>query len=209
MNTMRQRLLLVAGWIVAVVGAGVVASGAVAVAGGQVLDRPLRPLTAAEVAALPVDETTVVLESSEPLASGGSVTVTRDTIVGSGTVDSTESDDPPGPGGGASADHPATAVDESLEPSETAGADVDVLPASGTPSDTAVIHMAGGSASFSTVDDELRVLWATPRPGYIVGLHFDGPTALALTFTSTRSLSTIAVVLGEGGILIDSSEMRR
>ncbi|MDK1096694.1 MAG: hypothetical protein QGM47_05470 [Actinomycetota bacterium] len=50
----RQRLFLVAGWLTAAFGAGLVASGAVAVAGGQVLDRPLRPLTAAEVAALPV-----------------------------------------------------------------------------------------------------------------------------------------------------------
>ncbi len=208
MNTMRQRLLLVAGWIVAVVGAGIVASGAVAVAGGQVLDRPLRPLTAAEVAALPVDETTVVLDFDEPHASGGSESVTRITIVGSGTAGPTGPSDPPGPGG-ASADHPATAADESLDPSEAAGADIDVLPASGALSDSAVTHMAGGSASFANVDGELRVLWATPRPGYVVGLRFDGPTALVLTFTSTRSLSTIAVALGDPGILIDSSETRR
>lgn len=208
MNTMRQRLLLVAGWIVAVVGAGIVASGAVAVAGGQVLDRPLRPLTAAEVAALPVDETTVILEANEPHASGGSESVTRDTIVESGVAGSTEPGEPPGPGG-ASADHPATVADESLDPSEVAGAEVDVLPASGALSDSAVMHMAGGSASFAIVDDELRVLWATPRPGYVVGLRFDGSTALVLTFTSTRSLSTIAVALSEAGILIDSSETRR
>jgi len=54
MNPMRQRLLLAAGWLVAVVGAGIVASCAVAVAGGQVFDRSLRPLTAAEVETLPV-----------------------------------------------------------------------------------------------------------------------------------------------------------
>ncbi|MFB3049384.1 MAG: hypothetical protein ACE1Z9_04450, partial [Acidimicrobiia bacterium] len=68
---MRQRLLLVAGWIVAAVGAGVVASGAVAVAGGQVFDRPIRPLSASEVAALPVDETVAALGSSVRQASGG------------------------------------------------------------------------------------------------------------------------------------------
>ncbi|MFV9671940.1 MAG: hypothetical protein ACNYZH_01845 [Acidimicrobiia bacterium] len=205
---MRQRLLLVAGWLVAVVGAGIVASGAVAVAGGQVLDRPLRPLTAAEVAALPVVETTVVLEPIEPLASGGSESATGTTIVEGGTVGSTEPSGPPGPGG-ASADHPATAADESLDPSELAGSDIDVLPATGALSDSAVMHTAGGSASFANVDDVLRVLWATPRPGYIVGLRFNGPTALVVTFTSTRSLSTIAVALSESGILIDSSETRR
>jgi len=185
-----------------------VASGAVAVAGGQVLERPLRPLTAAEVAALPVDETTVILEPSESHASGDSQSVTRETIVGSGTVGSTRPNDPPGPGG-ASADHPVTAVDDSLDPSESASADVDALPASGLLSDAAVMHTSGGSASFAIVDDELRVLWATPRPGYVVGLRFDGTGSLLLTFTSTRNLSTVAVVIGDSGILIDSSEARR
>ena len=52
MSSMRQRLLLVAGWAVAAVLATLVSTGAVAVAGGQVTDRPLRPLTASEVAAL-------------------------------------------------------------------------------------------------------------------------------------------------------------
>ncbi len=208
MNPMRQRLLLVAGWIVAVVGAGIVASGAVAVAGGQVLDRPLRPLTAAEVAALPVDETTVILEPSESHASGDSESVTRETVVGSGTAGPTGSSGPPGPGG-ASADHPVTAIDDSLDPSESAGADVDALPTSGVLSEAAVTHTAGGSASLAIVDGELRLLWATPRPGYVVGLRFDGPSALILTFTSTRSLSTVAAAVGDAGVLVDSSETRR
>ena len=52
MGPMRQRVLLVAGWVIAAVVTSLVASGAVAVAGGQVFDRPLRPLTAAEVAAV-------------------------------------------------------------------------------------------------------------------------------------------------------------
>ena len=71
-TTMRQRLLLVAGWLVAAIASGIVASGAVAVAGGQVLDRAQRPFTVAEVAALPV----VTVGSSddfEPHASGGLV----------------------------------------------------------------------------------------------------------------------------------------
>ena len=68
MRTMRQSLLLVAGWIVAAVGAGVVASGAVAVAGGQVFDRPIRPLNAAEVAALPVDESVQGLQAKGEFA---------------------------------------------------------------------------------------------------------------------------------------------
>src|SRR3990172_1203985 len=101
MAAMRQRLLLVAGWIVAAVGAGVVASGAVAVAGGQVFDRPIRPLNAAEVAALPVDESVATLGSSVRLASGGSQARTGETNEGSGrdTAGAIGSERPVGPGG--------------------------------------------------------------------------------------------------------------
>ncbi|MEN8113846.1 MAG: hypothetical protein ABFS21_05615 [Actinomycetota bacterium] len=207
---MRQRLLLVAGWIVAAVGAGVVASGAVAAAGGQVLERPLRPLTAAEVAALPVDETMVTFDSNGPHASGGSESTVESTIVGSGseTTGPTGADEPAGPGG-ASADQPATPGDDTLEPSEAAGVDRDVLSVSQPTSDVAVAHINGGSASLAAVDDELRVLWATPKPGYVVGLRFESPTQLFLTFTSTSNLSTLAAVLDDSGILIDTSETRR
>ncbi|MEN8233360.1 MAG: hypothetical protein ABFR89_00375 [Actinomycetota bacterium] len=207
---MRQRLLLVAGWIVAAVGAGVVASGAVAAAGGQVLDRPLRPLTAAEVAALPVDETMAHFDLSGPHASGGTESTVESTIVGSGseTTGPTGDDEPAGPGG-ASADQPATPVDDTLEPSETAGIDRDALPVSQTISDVAVTHVTGGSASLAAVGDELRVLWATPKPGYVVGLRFESPTQLFITFTSTSNQSTLAAVLDESGILIDTSESRR
>ena len=71
MTSLRQRLLLVAGWAVAAVATGLVSAGAVAVAGGQVTDRPLQPLSAAEVAALPVTIEDPCV-TSEPLASGGS-----------------------------------------------------------------------------------------------------------------------------------------
>lgn len=68
---MRQKLLLIAGWAVAAVGSSVVASGAVAVAGGQVTDRPLRLLSASEVEAIPIVNTVALSASSGPPASGG------------------------------------------------------------------------------------------------------------------------------------------
>ena len=68
---MRQRLLLIAGWAVAAFGSSVVASGAVAVAGGQVTDRPLRLLSASEVEAIPIVNTAAGSAISEPPASGG------------------------------------------------------------------------------------------------------------------------------------------
>lgn len=97
MTVLRQRLLLVAGWITAAVGAGLVASGAVAVAGGQVHDPPRRPSTAAEVAALPVVEVGAP-DAFEPHASGGFVSTTGGPTQGSDDA-GTDIDGPTGTGG--------------------------------------------------------------------------------------------------------------
>ncbi|MEA2058764.1 MAG: hypothetical protein U9O63_08585, partial [Actinomycetota bacterium] len=127
MTPMRQRLLLVAGWLVAAIGSGVVASGAVAVAGGQVLDRPLNPLTAAEVAALPVVGTVSIPEQIEPLASGGSDSTSRDSTddgIGSAATGPTGIEIPTG-AGGASADESVSLVPPNLDTARTATSGVD------------------------------------------------------------------------------------
>ena len=49
MAAMRQRLLLVVGWVIVATVTSLVALGAVTVAGGRVNDRPLEPLSVAEV----------------------------------------------------------------------------------------------------------------------------------------------------------------
>ena len=151
MRTMRQSLLLVAGWIVAAVGAGVVASGAVAVAGGQVFDRPIRPLNAAEVAALPVDESVATLGSSERLASGSSQARAGVTTEGCGrnTAGANGSERPAGPGGA---------------PAEPGGVVID-LPSTPLPT---ILHVTGGSVVFTCVADVLVMQWATPQPNFAV-----------------------------------------
>jgi hypothetical protein len=188
MPVMRQRLLLVAGWIVAAVGAGVVASGAVAVAGGQVFDRSIRPLNAAEVAALPVDESVATLGSSERLASGGSQARTRITSEGCGriTAGASGSERPAGPGGA-----PAEPGDPVID-----------LPRS----PPTVTHTSGGSVILSCVGDTLQVLWASPQPNYTVGIQFDAGL-LTITFTSESHVSTISADSDPGGdITIDTDE---
>ncbi len=191
MAAMRQRLLLVAGWIVAAVGAGVVASGAVSVAGGQVFDRPIRPLNASEVAALPVDETVAALASSVRQASGGSQADEGVTGEGDGrdTAGASGSEHPAGPGG-----VPAGVA-------EPGSPDFD-LPT--TP--PKVTHVSGGSASITTVGDP-QLLWATPRPGYAVAFQFDADFQLTVTFTSEHHRSTISVGRLPGGeITVDTAE---
>ena len=186
MAVMRQRLLLVAGWIVAAVGAGVVASGAVAVAGGQVFDRPIRPLNAAEVAALPVDESVATLGSSERLASGSSQARTGVTTEGCGrnTAGASGSERPAGPGGA---------------PAEPGGVEIDL---SETP--PTILHGIGGSATITCVGERLQILWATPQPNFAVAFDTDYQT---VTFTSEDHRSTISIGTGPGGdITIDTDE---
>ncbi len=185
---MRQRLLLVAGWIVAAVGAGVVASGAVAVAGGQVFDRPIRPLNAAEVAALPVDESLAALEPSVRLASGGSQASTGDaTEGGRDTAGASGSERPARPGG------------------VTAEAEIDLIRVPPT-----VTHVSGGSASVSSSGDEWQILWATPKPSYAVSFDFD-LEQLVLIFTSEGHRSVIQIRRspeGEIAVSTDEQEIR-
>ena len=207
MTPMRQRLLLIAGWLVAAIGSGVVASGAVAVAGGQVLDRPLNPLTAAEVAALPVVGTVSIPEQIEPLASGGSDSTSRDTTDdGNGsTATGPVGIEIPTGAGGASADDSVSLVPPNLDTARTATSGVDSVKESRIiGSDVAIIEVPGGSASVAILTDRLSLLWATPRPGYVVGLGFDSPTNLTLTFTSNLRRYVIEVGLDDEGILVST-----
>ncbi len=185
MAVMRQRLLLVAGWFVAAVGAGVVASGAVAVAGGQVFDRPILPLNAVEVAALPVDETVETPGSSERLASGSSQASTGVTSEGCGrdTAGVNGSERPAGPGGA---------------PAEPGGVEID-LPQ--TP--PRILQVSGGSVVFACVGGSLKLLWATPQPNFAVAFDADFGT---VTFTSVSHRSTISIGTAPGGKITVSTD---
>ena len=206
MAPMRQRLLLVAGWIVAAVGSGVVASGAVAVAGGQVLDRPLQPLTAAEVAALPVVGLASTSVANEPLASGGFDQLTETLTDGSASRAADETDGSVGSVGARGADAvvagdtPATpALTESRFPESTA-----VSPDGATNAQSVVIHTLGGAASIASFEGSLRLLWATPRPGYAVGSEFDGHDSLTITFAGSRDLHVLVATIVDGSLVTET-----
>ena len=187
MTTLRQRLLLVAGWFAAAVGAGVVASGAVAVAGGQVLDRPLRPLTAAEVAALPVVEVGAP-DAFEPQASGGLVPTTGGPTEGS-EADAQDRDDPAGAGG-------STAATGSVPGADPIGA--------ATESVFEVVSVEGGQASFAASGDQLLVLWATPQPGFITSTRSVAGDSIVIAFSSGLSVWVMEATLANGVITVVS-----
>jgi hypothetical protein len=191
MAAMRQRLLLVAGWIAAVVGSVLVASGAVTVAGGQVLDRPLRPLTAAEVAALPV----VPVDSSvnvEPQASGGFAPTTGQSTEGSESI-APRSDESAETGG-------STADVGNSRGQDSEGGDLD-QPA------TAVVQIAsveGGKASFVVAEGHLVLLWATPAAGYVAQTRSASDTTIVVQFSSSLKVFGVEATLTDDSITIVS-----
>lgn len=188
MVVIRQRLLLVAGWLIAVIGSVLVASGAVAIAGGQVLDRPLRPLTAAEVAALPV----IAVGSAdviEPQASGGIAQTTDESTVGSdetgtGTTGATSAG-----GSAGSTDDEASRWDLFTNPGNF---------------ETGIEFLEAGKASFAIADGELHLLWATPGAGYVMSTRHQEGESITITFSSGLDAWFIEARLIDGSLEIES-----
>ncbi len=210
MGSMRQRLLLVAGWATAAVVATLVSTGAVAVAGGQVTDRPLRPLSASEVAALTeecgtterapclrqldnsVAPTTTVFAAPDLNSSPSG---DEDGVSPSADVEPTEppSEDPLDPG---------VEVDESLLPPE----DETVSPIPRAE----VVDLIGGRVSVSGADGVVTVIWAIPNPGFASlppsGAGVDADTVTVLLSDGSHESILTASWSTEEGLVIETSE---
>jgi hypothetical protein len=210
MGSMRQRLLLVAGWVAAAVVATLVSTGAVAVAGGQVTDRPLPPLSASEVAALTeecgsadrapclrqlegsAEPTTTVEAAPEILSPEGDGQGVSPTSVGPSPP---PEDDPLDPG-----DEP----DESLLPPP---GDEEAPEPRGE-----VISLIGASAGISGADGEVRVIWAIPSPGFalvpLAGTEID-EGSLTMVFSDGSHRSTLVARWDEAdGLIVETTEGR-
>jgi hypothetical protein len=188
MVAIRQRLLLVAGWLAAVIGSVLVASGAVAIAGGQVLDRPLRPLTAAEVAALPV----VAVGSTEPLepqASGGIARTTGEPTVGSDEADTSSTEATSTGGSAGSSDDENNRWDRFTNPGNT---------------ETLVASLEAGKASFAVADGQLHLLWVTPGAGYVASTLQRDTESVTVSFSSNLDVWLIEARLIDGALEVGS-----
>lgn len=204
MLTMRQRVLLVAGWVMAAAVTSLVASAAVAVAGGQVNDRPLTKVLAADVAALPVVDTEGD-PCNEPLASGGFECTTESPSAGA--------QDGPGSGhepdlvGGEEDNEAADLVGldpefpDGVTPAIDAGGPEEAGPRFFIPTATEVITIGGGSVSFAVQDGIIRVLWAIPQYGYTTTFDRSDPTAPRITF-ARGDLKNGAVARWEDDVLV-------
>ncbi|MEA2000627.1 MAG: hypothetical protein U9N84_01870 [Actinomycetota bacterium] len=202
---MRQRLLLVAGWVAAAVVASLVSTGAVAVAGGQVNDRARSPLSASEVAALTeecgsterapclrqledsVGPTTTVLAARTPLNPEGDE---------QGVSPPRADDAPP------VSDDPAVEIDESLlkpvEPTDVPEPRAEV------------VELDGGRVGVSGADGVVTVIWLFPSPGFAL-LPPTGPEAeegaVTLVFSDGSHRSRlVAKWSSEEGLVIEASE---
>lgn len=228
MIPLRQRLLLVAGWAAAAVATGLVSAGAVAVAGGQVTDRPLRPLSAAEVAALPVTTEDDCIASG-PLASGGTDSTSSCSDRDGASGLSTPGDDAARPAEKEPSSDFFVAIgeiDARIDPYDPAGPDVApagprivpgdqltpgtegrfpegaVVPPIGPRSpDPTVVDVLGGRVSIAEAQGALTLHGATPRPGYVVDLRFERPDELTVTFWNGEHLSTVIARLGDDGTI--------
>lgn len=210
MGSMRQRLLLVAGWAAAAVVASLVSTGAVAVAGGQVLDRPLRPLSASEVAALTeecgtTDRAPCLRQLEEPAEPTTTVEAAPDLNsnlegdeqgVSPTSVDPSEppSEDPLEPG---------DEVDESLLPPSVDGE------ATAEPQGE-VVSMQGGAVGVSGADGRVSVIWAIPNPGFALvplgGTEIE-PSAITLVFSDGAHSSRLTATWDDtDGLIVETSE---
>ena len=214
MGSMRQRLLLVAGWAAAAVVASLVSTGAVAVAGGQVTDRPLRPLSASEVAAMTEEcGTTERAPCLRQLDDMGIPTTTvaaapdlnsslnggEDGVSPTSLPDATS--EPPSE----DALDPGVEIDESLVPPP----DDEEIPEVPDPR-AEVVDLTGGRVSVSGADGEVRVIWLIPRHGFAVlpaGGAENLPDHLTVVLSDGSHQSTlIASWDSTEGLVIDTQE---
>lgn len=192
MAVMRQRLLLVAGWLFAAIGSVLVASGAVAIAGGQVLDRPLRPLTAAEVAALPVVAVGLT-DATEPQASGGIERTTGESTVGSDSADAGLADS--ASAGGSSHSSNTDSTEESRRWDRFASLDSSI---------THVEALEAGRASFAAANGQLHLLWVTPGAGYVAHTLNRDNESITISFSSSRDVWLITATVAGDELTVES-----
>lgn len=196
---MTRRFLLVVGWFVAAAAVGTVASAAVSLAGGQVLDRALHPLTAAEVAALPVPTGHGAGAAAEHPASGATASTAPPREGGAGAADpGVSTDGPIGPAGVIEGTPVTPAPHEDRTPGGEAGF-------SGR---ATTLHLRGGSVALAADQGTVRLLWATPRQGYVGEVVAHGTGALAVGLLGGGRLYIVHGAIVDGTLRVATTSIR-
>ena len=187
MGSMRQRLLLVAGWAAAAVVASLVSTGAVAVAGGQVADRPHSPLSASEVAALAEEYETS--ERAPSLRQPDNSDRPTTSAVAAPDLDSSQDGDGQGVSPSSNGEE-LPAADPLEDPEDLLVPEDEITP---EPSGQ-IVELVGARVSVAGADGEVTVIWAIPRSGFAplrAGSEVeDGVVTLVFSDGSHRSTMT-------------------
>ena len=170
---MIRRIAVVTAWAAATFVTALVAWSAVRLAGDQVNEDPVRPLSAAEAEALPAFTTvTSGIPPSVP-------TTTTTTTPASGTTTTT------GTGVTSSPPIPTTSTPGTIatttpgsSTTTTAGDPSTTAPSSGI----SAHQMIGGSVVIESGGGQVRLVSASPRPGFSVEVDDDGPEKVDVEF---------------------------
>lgn len=210
-----KRVALVVAWVAATFATALVAWSAVRIAGDQVGERPVEPLSAAEAAALP---------------GGPSATTSPTSTIGPGTtaapapsVETTE----PAPAGPAAA--PASST-SSVSPSTTAGSappasttttsrppapaptttssavTTTTTTASAPAAETRAYQLKGGSVVIEFVPGRVTLRSASPKAGWSMEVKNRGPDEVRVEFESPSGDSDLRARWSSGRLVVDIDE---
>lgn len=200
MAAMRQRLLLVVGWVIVATVTSFVALGAVTVAGGRVNDRPLEPLSVAEVAAL---HGAVTVESAnDPQASGGIDSAENTSEEAPDQTGQTREGDTAADGGGNPPDDRVGDIDRSRPTANSDGSGAEITAIQ-------VAHLAGGSIAVRRLGDELFLQWMSSQPGFATELVLTQTDFVRVTFSSPTHRSLVLITFDTSDIEVTITESSR
>ncbi|MGI9641912.1 MAG: hypothetical protein ACR2N9_03930, partial [Acidimicrobiia bacterium] len=67
-----------------------------------------------------------------------------------------------------------------------------------------LVRVEGGQASFVLDDESLYLLWATPRPGYVISSRGGEGNSLVVAFSSARDVWVIEAAVVGGELVVTS-----
>lgn len=213
MGMVKRNLGMVLSWLFATISTGALAWGVVQLAAAQASDGPVRPLTAAEVNALPVSTASVrttattVAEfpaSEEPVieSSTTSSTTTPATTVAIAAA-TTVTSEPAVPATVAAA---TTSTTTTTAPTTTTATATATSPPTQVPAaELRTFNLVGGSAQVELGSETLRLIWARPNSGFSMDQEI-GETSLEIKFEADHHESELQIERSDGDWDIEIKE---
>jgi len=211
-----KRLAILGAWVVATALAVGIGIGAVQLAGAQVTDDAIQPLSADEVPTLPPspdatpDDDSPAGSSVPPAAT---TTAAPETTVPAPTSSTTAADSA-APTTTATQGAPATTaapstsapVTTAAETTSTTAPPTTTSTASGSQPEVTVHQLVGGSVAIETWPSVVNLVWATPNAGFTVDVEAAGPAEVEIDFTSGSHESKFRAKWSGGVLDIEKRE---